>query len=46
MTLDEAIRHCKENIKKEERNCNHLCATEHRQLMEWLQKLKNLTEGD
>ena len=42
MTLDEAIKHCEDNVEKEKRNCNHACAHEHEQLMHWLIQLKNL----
>lgn len=39
MTLDEAIEHCLENAKG-----NDLCSLEHKQLAEWLIKLKNLSQ--
>lgn len=35
MTLDEAIRHCKEKACD-----NTQCALEHKQLAEWLEELK------
>lgn len=40
MTLDEAIKHCFENIEQQ-KSCNLLdCASEHQQLYEWLKELK------
>ena len=39
MTLDEAIEHCLENAKG-----NDQCSLEHKQLAEWLIKLKNLSQ--
>lgn len=38
MTLDEAIKHCEERAKQD---CS-ACANEHKQLADWLQKLKQL----
>lgn len=52
MTLDEAIKHCKEVAEVQEENCKHAehdhytkletsaCAAEHRQLAEWLKELR------
>ena len=54
MTLDEAIKHCEEVAKEQERLCKcnddynfgqpkwRKCAEEHRQLAEWLKELKEL----
>ena len=39
-TLDEAIKHCKENVQKETQNGNLQCAIEHNQLAMWLSQLK------
>ena len=44
MTLDEAIRHCKEKANEQCTN-NYSCALEHRQLAVWLSDLKVLTEN-
>ncbi|MBP5431574.1 hypothetical protein [Ruminococcus sp.] len=55
MTIDEAIRHCEEQVTKHERQCkfgvskegkeyNSQCAADHRQLAEWLTELKDLRE--
>lgn len=56
MTLDEAIKHAEEVAEVQEENCKHAghdhytkleasaCATEHRQLAEWLKELKDLKE--
>ena len=46
MTLDDAIRHCDDRIEEEKRNGHCLCAEEHRQLRDWLKKLRELTEGN
>lgn len=46
MTIDEAIIHCEENVRKEEKVCNYECANEHRQLMNWLIQLRNIIEGE
>jgi hypothetical protein len=51
MTLDEAIKHCNEQVAKYEKQCefgisnegkayNSRCAAEHKQLAEWLEDLK------
>ena len=41
MTIDEAIHHCNEIA------CKHNeCASEHKQLSKWLQKLKELKESE
>ena len=40
LTLDEAIKHCKENVQKETQNGNLQCAIEHNQLAMWLSQLK------
>lgn len=51
MTIDEAIKHCEEQVAKYERQCgfgiskegkeyNSQCAADHRQLAEWLTELK------
>ncbi len=52
MTLEEAIKHCEEVAETQEENCKYAghdhytkleasaCATEHRQLAEWLKELK------
>ncbi len=51
LTLDEAIKHCEEQVAKYERQCeygvskegkeyNSQCAADHRQLAEWLTELK------
>ncbi len=51
MTIDEAIKHCEEQVTKYERQCgfgiskegkeyNSQCAADHRQLAEWLRELK------
>lgn len=37
MTLEEAIKHCEENICD-----NSLCSMEHKQLAEWLKELQEL----
>jgi hypothetical protein len=53
LTLDEAIKHCEEQVAKYERQCeygiskegkeyNSQCAADHRQLAEWLKELKEL----
>ena len=39
MTIDEAIRHCKETAMSENIECNE-CRSEHEQLAEWLEELK------
>lgn len=44
MTLEEAITHCEEVAEKLENECTHICASEHRQLAEWLRKLKAYEE--
>ena len=52
MTLDEAIKHCEEVAKRLENSCKRdwmgendkRCASEHRQLAEWLKELKMLKE--
>lgn len=42
MTLDEAIKHCKEVAE----NCNNLdCALEHKQLAIWLEELKRFKQS-
>lgn len=63
MTLDEAIKHCKEveeqNKRKAIKNRNHggfvyeaeariceKCASEHHQLAEWLEELKELRKNE
>lgn len=40
LTLDEAIKHCKENVQKETQNGNLQCAIEHNQLAVWLSQLE------
>ena len=40
LTLDEAIKHCKENVQKEIQNGNLQCAIEHNQLAIWLSQLE------
>lgn len=40
MTLDEAIKHCKEKEKEQALNGCFACAEEHKQLAEWLKELK------
>lgn len=46
MTLDDAIEHCNDNVKRlTEEGCN-LCANEHKQLSEWLTELKERREKD
>lgn len=41
VTLDEAIQHCEEIV------CEHNeCASEHKQLAEWLKELKELKESE
>ena len=40
LTLDEAIKHCKENVQKETQNGNLQCAIEHNQLAIWLSQLE------
>ena len=40
LTLDEAIKHCKENVQKETQNGNLQCAAEHNQLAIWLSQLE------
>lgn len=42
MTLEEAIKHCEEIAKN---RCNE-CASDHRQLAEWLKELKHRKEMD
>jgi len=43
MTLDEAIQHCYEDVKKEKACGNKdTCADEHLQLAQWLEELKRL----
>ena len=55
MTIDEAIKHCEEVAKNEERFCvqdaytssmqtHGQCAAEHRQLADWLRELQELRE--
>ena len=39
MTLDEAIKHCQDIIENQKDVCAE-CRTEHKQLMKWLQELK------
>ncbi len=41
MTIDEAILHCEENVANGAGG-NPLCASEHRQLADWLKELKKL----
>ena len=41
MTLDEAIKHCNEDAKKERERNNIGCMDEHIQLRDWLIELKN-----
>jgi hypothetical protein len=43
LTLDEAIKHCKENVQKETQNGNLQCAAEHNQLAIWLSQLEEST---
>ena len=45
MTLEEAIRHCKDMARLNEAECFE-CAEEHRQLAEWLQELKERRKND
>ena len=40
LTLDEAIKHCKEKVQKETQNGNLQCAIEHNQLAIWLSQLE------
>jgi len=52
MTIDEAIKHCEEVAEENEKNAKSInniykkscleCASEHRQLAEWLKELKAL----
>lgn len=52
MTLDEAIKHCEEVAEENEKNAKSInniykkscleCASEHRQLAEWLRELKEV----
>jgi hypothetical protein len=42
LTLDEAIKHCKEEATKEKSCGNDACAEEHLQLAVWLEELKQL----
>ena len=44
MTLDEAIKHCKEKEKEQALNGCVACAEEHKQLAEWLEDYKQLLE--
>lgn len=55
MTIDEAIKHCEEQVAKYERQCgfgiskegkeyNSQCAADHRQLAEWLTDYKKSQE--
>lgn len=44
MTLDEAIKHCKQK-SEELANCEQGCSIEHRQLAIWLSDLKAITEN-
>lgn len=55
MTLEEAIKHCEEQVAKYERQCefgiskegkeyNSQCASDHRQLAEWLKELQELRD--
>lgn len=46
MTLEEAINHCDEVIKKEQSCGCFDCASEHQQLKEWLQELKQYREKE
>lgn len=45
MTLDEAIKHCREKVA-EQSECNRACAMEHLQLLDWLIELKNFKEEE
>ena len=42
MTLDEAIEHLEDSIKNKEFSCES-CKEEHKQLLEWLKELRNLS---
>ena len=52
LTLEEAIKHCEEVVKRLENSCkrdwmgedDERCAKEHRQLAEWLKELKAYRE--
>lgn len=47
MTLEEAILHCEEVADRcDVTDGNRKCATEHRQLAEWLKELKTRRELD
>lgn len=40
MTLNEAIKHSEEDAEKLERECEKVCAAQHRELAGWLRELK------
>ena len=42
MTLEEAIAHCDEEVRKECDLGRHACADEHRQLRNWLIELRDI----
>lgn len=58
MTIDEAIKHCDEEAEENEHICNcypdfgydkrkyEKCASEHRQLAEWLRELKAYRQAE
>ena len=44
MTLNEAIEHCEDEVKKECAMGNHACANEHMQLRDWLKDYRRLLD--
>lgn len=42
MTLDEAIKHCKNKVFEQEVSGNIKCSLDHEQLSEWLKELKDI----
>lgn len=46
MNIDEAIKHCNKNAKKEKKCGNIGCSVEHIQLRDWLIELKQLKEKE
>ena len=46
MTLEEAIKHCQDNVKTECASGNVACAEEHKELSLWLIELKKRRDAE
>lgn len=46
MIIDEAIKHCEEEVERIERNHPYIDVTEYRQIAEWLKELKAYREAE